>query len=203
MDSYPPPFQHSQPKNNTTKVVLIVLGIVFGLCALLSAVLGFFLCKGWKEAGPLVGCAITLEGVAKATREYARAHEGKLPNAATWQDDIKTYYVAWRGKNKDVGPFSSADPSGNMPCIATEDVHTGIAYNLDLSGKKIADLKDPEGTLMFFETDKTGHNLSEKYVEKSDDKAPKIFGEKRGWMKVGVTGDVKGGKANAKFDFGN
>lgn len=192
--------------NKVLVIVLVVFGVLcLGMVAL--GVVGFMSCRNVLQntVMPMVSCGIAYEEVREAMFAYAKDHDGKLPNAATWEDDVRPYFA-----KVDLITKENADaPSGfrirKMPvegpwgCKIGPEEYTGMAFNKDLSGKKLADIKDAHSTVLLFEVEKSGKNLSEPYSPRSTMNAPKLFGESRGWMWIPVEGKNPFGSKGGKF----
>ena len=58
-----------------------------------------------------------------------------------------------------------------------------------MAGKKVADIKDPNKTVMFYETDKVGKNLAMKYAPLPKSNAPKLMNEQRDWIVYYIEGN--------------
>ncbi|MEQ1822188.1 MAG: hypothetical protein ABL949_06750 [Fimbriimonadaceae bacterium] len=193
--SSPPPFvppmaPYPQKKNNNTVLIVVLILVVLVPCIgiLVFGALGLSFFK--NTAMPMATCMITFEGAKSAVEEYT-ADKGHLPNAATWQDDVRSYYKKYlESKKEDFGPFSPPPADGVWSCKSGTTV-TGLAFNDDVSGKKMADIKDKSTTVLLYEVDKAEMNAHAKYVKKPDSAAPMIFGKSRGWITVTVDGDVK------------
>ena len=141
---------------------------------------------------PGLSCVVNFEYVRNAIVAYANDHKGKLPKAETWQDDIKSYYTKETLKEKNDNPFDSLNPEGNWECKSSGNKVTGFAFNSDLSGKNLSDIKDPEGTIVVFEVPESGRNLHQSYTPRSKYDSPKIFGSERGWIAMPLTGSAHG-----------
>ncbi|MBI1757224.1 MAG: hypothetical protein HYR64_08980 [Fimbriimonas ginsengisoli] len=205
MASTPPPFNPEPTRAgkgpNVILIVGIILGVLFVCCAGGGAFVWF---QGKKFTGPIfrmANCAIGFSEVQKAVLEYADAHDGKLPNAKTWEDDVRPFYDKVHSRNADQrGPFRgfSGDDWG---CSDAAEGLTGVAFNLDLSGKKISDVKTPDFTPLIFEVETRGHNLATPYKSLPKESSPMIFGEHRGWLVFFVTrGKSAGGRTKGSKD---
>jgi hypothetical protein len=202
----PPPYIPPKKKSNTGLIIGIVLGSVALCCILSAGVLfggGLWLVNKAKGIGE---CAMSFQFAQKAMQAYAADHDGKLPNAKTWQDDIREYYKKATQKiNKDQSgpiqfhPFAS---DGEWACVNENQPATGIAFNVELSGKKISDIKDPGTTVLLFETPTVGKNQAKKYEALDPKSSPKIFNENRGWIVMPVQGrsKMRGGSGSEDFD---
>ncbi len=177
--------------------MIIVLACIMIPCIGIIAVgyFGFNMVK--QNLGPFVGCAMSYEAVRDGVIDYTKDHDGKLPSAETWQDDVKPYYKKVIAKNRDeYGPFKPIDADGEWGCKTSESDMTGMAFNSNLSGKKIDDIKDPESTILIFEIEKAMHNAHAPYKLRSKSSSPLFFGKPRGWLEWPIRGDNKG-----DFDF--
>lgn len=193
----PPPF-HEQPptysaprRSNTGLIIGIVIGVLAICCGLPLGLVAY----GVKNLGPAVfdtaGCAVSMSFLQRSAELYAKDHNGQLPSAATWQDDLKTYYrkLHDKPKNKDTGPINIPYMEDQALCVQSGK-QTGIAINTDVAGKKLSDIKDPSGEILFFEVNQVGRNLSEKYVEKPKNQGPLIFGKHRRFFAISVNGHM-------------
>jgi hypothetical protein len=184
----PPPYRPAK-KSNTGLIIGLIIGGVAICCIGPLLLLGGGAWFGFKSVGPMVTCAMAIEDVQKAMLKYADDHNGHLPKAETWQDDIKPYYVKESKKNdKEGNPFKVMPAEGNWGCDAGGTT-TGFAFNSDLSDKEVATIKD-KSTALVFEVPKTGHNLAMKYEKQDPNTSPKIFNERRGWFVAPVDGEV-------------
>ncbi len=202
----PPPFsppQAAPPKKTNTALILgIVLACILIPCIGLIVVgaMGFNFVK--NTIGPMATCAIAFEHVRNATLDYAKDHNGKLPKAETWQDDVRPYYEKTSKNTEDLGPFEAMKPDGDWGC-KTGNSMTGMAFNSELSGKKVEDIKDPYSTVLIFEIESAMKNAHQPFKVRSDSSSPKLMGEPRGWMEMMVQGGMKGlkSKNGRSFEF--
>ncbi|MBV6459836.1 MAG: hypothetical protein HONBIEJF_02990 [Fimbriimonadaceae bacterium] len=194
------------PKSNTGKIVLIVCLVIGIPCLALLGVCTYFGMKVMREAFPMAGCAVSMEFLREAAQGYAAEHDGKLPPAQTWQEDLKPYLKkAISGKKEDLGPIKVVDPdSAVWVCAETDAYKTGIAYNADVAGKVASEVANPGSTVLFFETEKAGSNVAAKYKPLPKESSPKLMGKNRGWILVHMEGDVEGFDNNSgtTFDVG-
>lgn len=199
-----PPSYSPQPKKSKTG---LIIGLVLGgivLCCLLPigvvAGLGFY---GVGKMKGMVACAAGFTDLQQALRDYADEHDGKLPKATTWMEDVRPYYAKRMARHgKEAGPFSFMPAEGVFSCTDENGVKTGIAYNTDVSGKAIKALKDPRSTVLIFETESASPNLAEKYKAREKANSPKFMGNHRGWMYANVEGDPHTGDFNNSGKFG-
>lgn len=176
-------------------VVLILVGLVL-VCGCGAVAIGWF---GWgamkKMVGPMAGCAINFEATRDGIMQYAQAHGGRLPNAATWQDDVKEYVKKELQKAKEVQDVLDAklmNTDADWGCYIHESRTTGIAFNADLSGKLLTEVQDRWSTPLVFEIEKPRKNAAEKYVPLPKSSSPTIMGEPRGWIRMPLEGDMQG-----------
>jgi hypothetical protein len=186
----PPPYNSYQPKKSKTGlIVALILGGVTLCCILpLLAVGGGAFWFKQKFSG-LASCTITISSISTALREYADEHDGKLPKAETWQTDIAPYYEKFINRpNQKQNIFPPARPNEPWGCKGEDEGSTGLAFNSDLSGKKIDDIKDQSKAIVVFELPKSGMNLHEPYKPQKFDDSPMMLGKHRGWYTVKANG---------------
>lgn len=207
--SQPPPFAQPGPvpgKKNNTPLILVIIFVAFACVCVLPAVLLYNVGKfALKEGLPMAQCGIAFEHVREALEEYAKEHDGTLPKAATWQDDVRPYYRKIAEKAKDeLGPIEPMGADEPWGCTQ-ESGMTGIAFNEALGGKKLADIKDPEGTPLIFEVEKPSPNAHEAFKRRDRATGPMIMNEHRDWIVVNVKGSQsikagRGGSAKISID---
>jgi hypothetical protein len=172
----PPPYRPK--KSNTGLIVGLVIGGLVVCCIGPLLLLGGGVWWGMTKGGPVAKCAISMEAMQEAVLEYANANGGKLPDAAKWQDLVKPYYAkAIQKSDAKDNPFGVIPAEGEWGCTADDEVATGIAFNSDLSNKKLADIQDQSGTVMLFEMKQRRMNLSGKYDKSNLGDMPKRFGK--------------------------
>lgn len=160
---------------------------------------------GWnflkKTAFPMAGCFIGFEEVRNSIVAYSEDHDGKLPNAKTWQDDVREYYRKESARQKkEKGPVQSFKVDGLWGCTLEDGSQTGIAFNSELSGKKVSDIKDKNDKILVFEIEKPSLNANQVYKARKDP-PPKIFGSERGWLKIPLRGELSSDGASGSFHF--
>lgn len=188
----PPPMYGPAPRSSGNKTWIIIGSFAFICCAgvVVAAILMVTAGKGiLKNVMSMGGCTQSMEHLSRSLQTYAQEHGGKLPPAENWQKSLEAAYKKIPARSSKDNPFKSTDISGTMLCQDHEGTKTGIAYNTDVAGKKLADAKFD--TVTFFEVPDTGKNLARKYTELSKDSSPKIFGQSRGWISVNISGDVR------------
>jgi hypothetical protein len=191
----PPPFAPPTRKKNTTLIVVIVL-VCLAIPCIGTIALGLMGLNVFNKAiKPAAGCAIAFTDLQRAMERYADDHDGKLPDAAKWQELIKTYYFE-QSSRRDAGPFDvKLAKQGPWGCDTDGDgkLNTGIAFNSQLAGKKLDEIKDPYSTVLLFEIEEPALNASMPYKPLPRETGPFILGgERREWFRVNVKGGVEG-----------
>jgi len=187
----PPPYYSGQKKSNVGLIVGIIIGVVCVCCILPIAGLtglGFW---GFGKLKGMVGCSIAFSNLQRAVQDYAQEHDGKLPQAATWQTDVRPYFEKEAARHAKEQQMFTNGPADSAGCTNGDSPPTGIAFNSDLSGKKISDVKDALNTIMLFEVPKTGSNLTEPYKAQSFETSPRMLGNQRGWYVCGIDGRIE------------
>ena len=183
-----PPQFPGAPKKSKTGLIIggIALAIIVCCCGV-CGVGGFFGRKVFGKALGLVECSIAMGQQRDALLGYATA-KGKLPAAANWQDDIKPYVVKSK-EQEDASGIVTIPTVNDGFCDRNGD--TSISFNVALAGKKVADVKDPYGTIILFETPGQGRNRSAPYKEQPFASSPVLFqGERRGWIRQPLEGQA-------------
>lgn len=186
----PPPYSAPKSGNKTG----LIIGLVIG-AALLCCVLPIGLMVGggmWAmtKGGSFITCSLAYNMVPTAINDYATANGGKLPNAATWMDDVRPYYKKRiESMGEDAGPFKVMDADSVWGCTEGEK-KTGMSYNAALSGKTLDSIEDKSNTVLVFETPTQSKNLAGKYVAPKFEDSPGLMGmnQKRGWYVATVDG---------------
>jgi len=184
----PPPYMPAPKKSNTGLIIGLIIGGVFLCCVLPIGLMGGGAFWVFNKAKGIVQCGMAFQNVKNGVLKYAAAHDGKLPKAETWQDDVKRYYAESMTPKDQAGPFEQMSPDGDWGCKESDGTMTGIAFNSDLSGKKLDSIKDQLGTVLLFETERASHNLHEKYKPRPFETSPMMLGKHRGWLKSSVSG---------------
>jgi hypothetical protein len=106
---------------------------------------------------------------------YAKKHNNKLPAAAKWQDDIRTFMKPLV-VDKSLGELPPSD--GDVCDLQSA---TGVCYNSDVAGKDVSKLTYDQ--VLLWEVAARGSNRSEKYSDPSFVSSPKfVAGVPRGWI---------------------
>lgn len=189
----PPPFhgyegQQAPQKKKTSALVIIfaILGVLLVCCGLPLGFVGYFGTKLVKGSMSMVGCMVNVESMKTALHSYEKAHDGKLPNAATWQADIEKYMP--RSKELEGAPMKIWKAGGEWSC-EDGDIKTGFKFNEAISGLKVAEVtsKNPEAVAIF-ETKTVAYNQAGKFTVLPYSESPKIMGEfikdRRGWLVI-------------------
>jgi len=191
----PPAYAAPKKKMSTCLIIVIILAVLGLLCCGGVGIIGYL---GFNKDKDLAACGQAFDDLQKAFDQYTDEHDGKLPKATTWMDDVRPYYrklVESKQRQTNIIPWMS--PEGTYHCT-TDGKDSGIAYNKDLSGKAVKSVKDPESTVLIFESANTGANLAEPYQELPEATSPKIMGNPRGWFVAHLRGGVTSGKMKYK-----
>ncbi len=202
VSNVPPPYPGPPaPKRDKSSTILLVTVLaIVAFCVLGVAVGGYVLFRfgsmAMNTVGPMAGCAISFQSARDAVLSYARDHNGKLPNAENWQDEVKKYLriddSEFKGSPIEIKAITA---EGDWGCYTqTEGEMTGMAFNSELAGKKISDVANPRRVIMLYEVEKPSRNARGPYSPLPRSSSPKIFGEHRGWMTMPVEG-------SSDFDF--
>ncbi|HVT12960.1 MAG TPA: hypothetical protein VHE55_11900 [Fimbriimonadaceae bacterium] len=186
----PPPYMPPKKKSNTGLIIgLVVAGVLVCCVGPIVALVagGLFI---FKSATPLITCSLAYQDARDAVKDYAQEHNGKLPPAEHWQDEIRPYYekiVANRPKNEN--PFGTMASGGAWGCDNGAGGRTGMAFNDDLSNQPL-NKAVTDDSVVLFEVEKATENAHEKYSKPSGSaNEPKIFGQPRGWFLVRMSGE--------------
>ena len=184
----PPSFTPPVKKSGGSKIWLWIL-LGFGVCCVLPVILlGGLSLWGINKFKDLGACMINIDAVTKGFDDYAAAHNGKLPPAATWQDDIKPYVAKHLDtKGKDTGPIKLMKADGEWGCTNDSGVQYGFAYNTEVAGKVKSALKQDE--VLYFEVPHSTHNQAMKYAPQDLATGRQLFGKPFGWLFVRVSGE--------------
>lgn len=186
----PPPYMPPRKKTNTGLIVGLIIGGVVLCCIgpILLIVGGGY----WfvNKALPIASCSMAFEDARDAIRDYSRDHNGNLPPAQNWQEEVRPYYdKIVSGQKKDRGPIKSMSSEGAWGCEDGSGGKTGMAYNDEVAGKNLDDVEKQDSVILF-EIRQATANAHENYTPKSDAEAPQLFGKPRGWFLVRANGDV-------------
>lgn len=187
MSSVPPPFapRVERPRKSLSPIIIVV--VVFAvLCIGGVAALTFMLAPYIRDGLPFAGCMMNFQDARDSVVNYAREHNGKLPNAATWQTEVKPYYAKVIAKVEDRGPLKTMAVDGEWGC---DKVNTGMAFNSNLSGKPIDKLPDGDDGILLFEVPARKMNANEPYKYRGKEGSPMIKDKHRGWIRIRATGE--------------
>ena len=208
----PPPFQPgvgSRKSSNPTQTILIILGVLALFCCVACGSCAFMGKGLMDQVMPTAKCALVAEALKDATQDYVKDHDGKMPTAENWIEELAPYYkkqvaalTSKDGEDLKDNPFVGGmfpDPTlkGPVPCVMTDASKTELVYNADLSGVIEKEIKDASSTPLFFEVNQSWPNKSLPAKDRPTGKGPKIMNEARDWMVMYVDGDMKtsGGKS--------
>jgi hypothetical protein len=181
----PPPYMPPRKKSNTGLIVGLVIGGVFLCCIGPIALLvggGFWV---FGKTKGLIQCTYAFRDVRDGIRMYAADHNGKLPPADTWQDEVAPYYekVLNQSTKKDQKVFGIMPAGGTWGCEDGSGGKTGMAYNDDVAAQDLTKL-ETSTQVVLFEVQQATRNSHEKYSDRPISSGPKIFGSPRGWFIV-------------------
>ncbi|MEN6642049.1 MAG: hypothetical protein ABFE08_06350 [Armatimonadia bacterium] len=114
-------------------------------------------------------CSDNVEKIGEAILEYAEQHDGILPSARTWMDQIKSYL-----ENEQV-----------LKCPAARDLRYGYAFNEKLSKVRLDSILDDEHTPLVFESSLGARNACAKASS-----ASQMARHNKGGFVVYVNGDT-------------
>lgn len=86
-------------------------------------------------------CSGHLRTLGQAARKYARDHDGLLPSAENWQDELALYLLE-AGSGEEV-----------FTCPAVPELGNAYAINREIAGKKATELTDHDRLILFLESD--------------------------------------------------
>lgn len=126
-------------QNNTAKIVLIVLAVVFGggifLIAILAAVL-FPVFQKVRGNARLAACETNVQQIELGLIQYAQDHNEKLPSSAAAYKDAVFPYI----KSESV-----------FRCPSLEGGGVAYSMNANLQGKSLDDLAHPDKVVLIYE----------------------------------------------------
>ena len=170
---------------------LLIFSAVFLFCLFLFfALAAKSISFAQREIAPQIRCNLAFENVRDAILYYAEMNDGYLPRAENWQDElypylVKTYYAASSSMK------SGLDLPGDWGCKLDSGQMTGIAFNEELSGASLRDIKDLEGTILLFEIEKPSRNAHGTYPPKGRPPKPITNWSGRQWLRIGILGYEK------------
>ena len=187
-------------KKSNTALIITIVAVCLGLpCIGLIAVSAMGVKFFNSTLKPLAGCAMAFEDVQHAVLAYADANSGKLPKAEQWQDLVKSYYGKTRARSEKTPFDMKLTPDGLWGCDPDGDgkISTGIAFNTEVSEKKIDEITDPGNTALIYEVPTPAKNAHQPYAQRQNTgEGPVVFaGERRDWFWAPVRGEVR-----AEFD---
>jgi hypothetical protein len=117
---------------------LQVIGSATGEAVMLPA--GMTPHELWQRDAQTEQCSQRLNRLVDAARAYAKAHDGRLPEAATWTDDLEPLVA------------KPNDGASAFACPAVRDADCTYAINPALAGKNMKDLVNWRRLVLFVET---------------------------------------------------
>lgn len=188
-------FGSQPPKKTDNRTTLILLGgSAFIALALIAAAFVWLppLVKSLVEFDEPTACYMDFTDVDQALRKFA-ADNGRYPEAANWQNDVKAHYEAYRKQSSaDAEVFSAEasknrmNPNGPWGCtyrVKGKDVKTGFALSKSVAGKRPEDIPNPSDAVLLFEVPTVAANQVLPYTEQDDRKYPQT-GSDEGWWQV-------------------
>ncbi len=178
---------YSGPVKKKSNVGLIV-GIIVAVLFLCCGVGGFGLFKGFKSvlggASPMFVCGTSMSDYRDAIIAYSKKHGGKLPPAATWEDDVQPFLT--HTKIPKILQGDRPVSTGDEVCDAT--VPSEIYYNSSLAGKTLSSLDPADEQIVLFEAKGTGRNKSQKFEVQPFEASGMMIGQHRGWIQQPLYG---------------
>lgn len=183
-------------KDKTGTIILVIILAFVGMCVLGAMIFAWFGFNAAKTVMPqamaFAACEVNYEAVHESLKEYADEHGGKLPPAATWQDELRPYVKKRLDKVRagmtdapDFVKMEPMNPDGDWGCDFGEGgPKTGMAFNKDFGGKKIDEIKSKDTDILIFETKTRAKNQALKYEAQPYADSPKIMGAERGWIVI-------------------
>ena len=97
--------------------------------------------SGLSAAAARSACLVNLKALALAVMLWATDHNETLPPADKWCDELQPYMAEAK---------ASLLCPGDAPKLA--ELVCGYSYSLAIASKRLADIVDPAGTVMFYES---------------------------------------------------
>lgn len=176
---------------------LVFIGVGFALLCLLGV---FFsvkqLQKGVEEMRPVSACMVEGTALRDALIKYANRNGGRLPSTTTWTQDAKDEFLRRRKelialdvslRGKEGVPWS--DDDGPWGCHNGSRIQA-FQYNADLAGTELKAIKNPQKTVLIFETPDTT-NGAKKYERRGDRTQPQVLGQLRDWLVMPISGKMQ------------
>ncbi len=188
-------FGSRPPKKADNRTTLILLGgSAFVALALIVAATIWLppLMKSLVAFDEPTACYMDFTDVDQALRKYA-ADNGRYPQAANWQKDVKVHYEAYRKQSSaDAEEFHAGasknrmNPNGPWGCtyrVKGKEVKTGFALSNSVAGMRPEDIPNPSDAVLLFEVPSVVANQALPYTEQDDSKYPETGGDE-GWWQV-------------------
>lgn len=152
--------------------------------------------QGVAAMRPVAGCMLEATALRDALVNYANRHQGRLPSGETWTSDIREEFLRRRTElisldltlrgqkdlkwSPDAGPWG-CDNKGRLQAFQ---------FNADLAGSDLNSIKNPQKTVLVFETPNTT-NQTLKYERRGDRTQPEVLGQLRDWIVIPVVGRMQ------------
>jgi hypothetical protein len=188
MESPPAYMPPQKKKMSTGMLIAIILGSLALCCILIIGVVAYFGMNLVNKGMRLIECSYAFKDVNQSLKDYADDHNGMLPAAANWQDDVTKYYEKVASQHPDETKFFKIMPaSGTWGCQGEDGSRSGIAFNTDVAAKKLSEA-EANSSIMLFEVKNAVKNANGKYEPQPDKGAPTIMGKPRGWFIIRANG---------------
>jgi len=136
-----PPILNSGQRQRLWRIVSWVAVAVF---VAIAAAIVFPVFASARVAAAHAQNRMNLKKLAVAMIRFSEKHGDKFPPASSWYEAISSYLPPAK---------ELADPQ-------QYSTDFGYAMNADLSEKTLDSIQNPGGTILIYETKRTGHNLS-------------------------------------------
>ncbi len=94
-----------------------------------------------REAARRAECYSNMEQIAVSLTQYANDNDDRFPQANRWTDAVYPYFKTWK----------------LLHCPADHShAKSSYAMNAALSGKKLSEVRDPQNTVLIFDTSRPG-----------------------------------------------
>jgi prepilin-type processing-associated H-X9-DG protein len=118
-------------------VIVLVVGVaLLSIIAILAAILLPVFAKA-REKARQAACQSNVKQLSLACQQYAYDNDSTLPDAATWQQDIRPYLPS----------------SFTWDCPSSHRGKQSYEFNPELSGRSLAEIADPATTPMVYESE--------------------------------------------------
>lgn len=162
---------------------VVFLGVIGGFLALSADAVRF----GQRNIAPQIQCDLAFENVRDAILYYAEMNNGHLPRADTWMDDLQPYLVKTYNATQN-SMRSSLILDGDWGCKLDTGHQTGMAFNTELSGMAIKDIRDVKNVILLYEIENPKRNANGVYPPTDRPERPTTNWKRRQWLRIGLIG---------------